>query len=134
MCFLLGTVAAPEHAELALLLFSPASPVPALRDHLQGNSRQGKAVDSQLWSPAFFLSACKRMGKFCTGCLPLLAELIVSCEDYLGQLESGLGSVSWLPTTEVIPKSREVVRREWGGSSVVLRGFPFQDGAKTRGI
>lgn len=66
--------------------------------------------------------------------LALLAELSVSWEDYLGQLESGLGSVSWLPTTEVIPKRREAVVREPGGSSVVLRGFPFQDGTKAREI
>lgn len=52
----------------------------------------------------------------------------------MGQLESGLGSVSWLPTTEVVPKSREGVVRESGGSSVVLRGFPFQDGTKAREI
>lgn len=74
------------------------------------------------------------MGKFCNSFLSLLVEVSVSWEDYLGQLESGLGSLSWLPTKEVIPKGREVVVREPGGSSVVLRGFPFQDGTKASEI
>lgn len=51
-----------------------------------------------------------------------------------GESEGDLGSISWLPTTEAIPKSGEVVVWKPGGSSVILRGFPFQNATKAREV